>query len=127
VSQDVGPAADTVERADADTDGARTDGARTDGAGTGEAGGVDGAPSLGSSEPREAQRLEPTASTSTGNDATTTRPRSATRRVRARIARRITAQRTGPVKPVLEPLATIHRELHPSADLATLQRAYDTA
>lgn len=56
-----------------------------------------------------------------------TRVPSATRRVRARIARRITAQRTGPVKPVLEPLATVHRELHPSADLATLQRAYDTA
>ena len=55
------------------------------------------------------------------------RPPSATRRVRARIARRITAQRSGPVKPVLEPLATVHRELHPSADLATLQRAYDTA
>ncbi len=52
---------------------------------------------------------------------------SATRRVRARIARRITAQRPGPVKPVLEPLAAVHRELHPSADLTTLQRAYDTA
>ena len=52
---------------------------------------------------------------------------SATRRVRARIARRITSQRPGPVKPVLEPLATVHRDLHPSADLATLQRAYDVA
>ncbi|GAA4778130.1 bifunctional (p)ppGpp synthetase/guanosine-3',5'-bis(diphosphate) 3'-pyrophosphohydrolase [Actinomycetospora chlora] len=56
-----------------------------------------------------------------------TRPPSATRRVRARIARRITAQRSGAVKPVLEPLAAVHRELHPSADMATLQRAYDTA
>ncbi len=56
-----------------------------------------------------------------------TRPPSATRRVRARIARRITAQRSGVVKPVLEPLAAVHRELHPSADMATLQRAYDTA
>ncbi|MCD2185700.1 RelA/SpoT family protein [Actinomycetospora soli] len=65
--------------------------------------------------------MEPVGGTTTG------RPRSATRRVRARIARRITAQRTGPVKPVLEPLATVHRELHPSADLAILQRAYDTA
>ena len=56
-----------------------------------------------------------------------TRPPSATRRVRARIARRITAQRSGGVKPVLEPLAAVHRELHPSADMGTLQRAYDTA
>ena len=56
-----------------------------------------------------------------------TRPPSATRRVRARIARRITAQRSGGVKPVLEPLAAVHRELHPSADMGALQRAYDTA
>ncbi|MDQ4009532.1 MAG: bifunctional (p)ppGpp synthetase/guanosine-3',5'-bis(diphosphate) 3'-pyrophosphohydrolase [Actinomycetota bacterium] len=52
---------------------------------------------------------------------------SATRRVRARIARRITAQRPGPVRQVLEPLAVVHRELHPKADLALLQRAYDVA
>lgn len=52
---------------------------------------------------------------------------SATRRVRARLARRITAQRPGPVRQVLEPLATVHRELHPKADLALLQRAYDVA
>jgi guanosine-3',5'-bis(diphosphate) 3'-pyrophosphohydrolase len=52
---------------------------------------------------------------------------SATRRVRARLARRITAQRIGPVRPVLEPLATVHRQLHPNADLALLQRAYDVA
>ena len=55
------------------------------------------------------------------------RPPSATRRVRARLARRITAQRPGPVRQVLEPLATVHRELHPKADLALLQRAYDVA
>ncbi len=55
------------------------------------------------------------------------RPPSATRRVRARIARRITAQRAGAVKPVLEPLVSVHRELHPEADLALLQRAYDIA
>src|SRR5690606_36007064 len=47
-----------------------------------------------------------------------TRAPSPTRRVRARLARRITAQRAAPVKQVLEPLAAIHRELHPSADLA---------
>ncbi|WP_019807630.1 RelA/SpoT family protein, partial [Saccharomonospora halophila] len=52
---------------------------------------------------------------------------SATRRVRARLARRITAQRPASVKQVLEPLAAIHRELHPSADLSLLQRAYDVA
>ncbi len=52
---------------------------------------------------------------------------SATRRVRARLARRITAQRAAPVKQVLEPLAAVHRELHPKADLALLQRAYDVA
>ncbi|MGI8307335.1 RelA/SpoT family protein [Saccharopolyspora hattusasensis] len=55
------------------------------------------------------------------------RAASATRRVRARLARRITAQRATPVKQVLEPLATVHRELHPQADLALLQRAYDVA
>ncbi|ATE53318.1 RelA/SpoT family protein [Actinosynnema pretiosum] len=52
---------------------------------------------------------------------------SATRRVRARLARRITAQRAAPVKQVLEPLAAVHRDLHPNADLALLQRAYDVA
>ncbi|PRX46145.1 GTP pyrophosphokinase [Prauserella shujinwangii] len=56
-----------------------------------------------------------------------TRAPSATRRVRARLARRITAQRAASVKQVLEPLAAIHREMHPSADLALLQRAYDVA
>ncbi|MGW0517300.1 RelA/SpoT family protein [Crossiella sp. NPDC003009] len=54
-------------------------------------------------------------------------PPSATRRVRARLARRITAQRAAPVKQVLEPLAAVHRELHPKADLALLQHAYDVA
>jgi len=52
---------------------------------------------------------------------------SATRRVRARLARRIAAQRPGPIRQVLEPLATVHREMHPKADLALLQRAYDVA
>src|SRR5690242_1061503 len=52
---------------------------------------------------------------------------SATRRVRARLARRMTPQRVGPVAPVLEPLASVHRSLHPKADLALLQRAYDVA
>src|ERR671920_578905 len=52
---------------------------------------------------------------------------SATRRVRARLARRMTPQRVGPVAPVLEPLASVHRTLHPKADLGLLQRAYDVA
>jgi len=52
---------------------------------------------------------------------------SATRRVRARLARRITAQRPALVKQVLEPLAAVHRELHPKADLGLLQHAYDVA
>ncbi|TDQ01304.1 GTP pyrophosphokinase [Labedaea rhizosphaerae] len=47
--------------------------------------------------------------------------------MRARLARRITAQRPAPVKQVLEPLAAVHRELHPNADLALLQHAYDVA
>jgi GTP diphosphokinase / guanosine-3',5'-bis(diphosphate) 3'-diphosphatase len=47
--------------------------------------------------------------------------------VRARLARRITAQRAAPVKQVLEPLAAVHRELHPKADLGLLQFAYDVA
>ena len=55
------------------------------------------------------------------------RATSATRRVRARLARRITAQRAAQVKQVLEPLAAVHRELHPQADLTLLQRAYDVA
>ncbi|UYP20701.1 RelA/SpoT family protein [Rhodococcus sp. Z13] len=52
---------------------------------------------------------------------------SASRRVRARLARRITGQRGTNLKPVLEPLVTIHRELYPKADLSQLQRAYDVA
>ncbi|UGQ56610.1 RelA/SpoT family protein [Rhodococcus pyridinivorans] len=52
---------------------------------------------------------------------------SASRRVRARLARRITGQRGTSLKPVLEPLVTIHRELYPKADLSQLQRAYDVA
>ena len=47
--------------------------------------------------------------------------------MRARIARRISSPRPGAVKPVLEPLAAVHRQLHPNADLALLQQAYDVA
>jgi GTP pyrophosphokinase len=51
---------------------------------------------------------------------------SASRRVRARLARRMTAQR-GAMNPVLEPLVAVHRENHPKADLSILQRAYEVA
>ncbi|MFD6217439.1 HD domain-containing protein, partial [Nocardia salmonicida] len=55
-------------------------------------------------------------------------PSSASRRVRARLARRMTGQRgIAAVKPVLEPLATVHRELYPKANLGLLQRAFDVA
>ncbi|AMO61825.1 (p)ppGpp synthetase, RelA/SpoT family [Mycolicibacterium phlei] len=51
---------------------------------------------------------------------------SASRRVRARLARRMTAQRSA-VNPVLEPLVAIHREIYPKANLQLLQRAYEVA
>ncbi len=53
-------------------------------------------------------------------------PSSASRRVRARLARRMTAQR-GTISPVLEPLVAVHREVYPKADLSLLQRAYEVA
>lgn len=51
---------------------------------------------------------------------------SASRRVRARLARRMTAQRSA-INPVLEPLVAVHREIYPKADLTLLQRAYAVA
>ena len=51
---------------------------------------------------------------------------SASRRVRARLARRMTAQRST-VNPVLEPLVAVHKEFYPKADLTLLQRAYEVA
>jgi guanosine-3',5'-bis(diphosphate) 3'-pyrophosphohydrolase len=69
------------------------------------------------------QEVEPVAAEQTA----VARQPSATRRVRARLARRITAQRAAAVKQVLEPLASVHRELHPNADLGLLQNAYDVA
>ncbi len=51
---------------------------------------------------------------------------SASRRVRARLARRMTTTRSQ-VRPVLEPLVTLHREIYPKADVALLERAYDVA
>ncbi|MGV0992736.1 MAG: RelA/SpoT family protein [Mycobacterium sp.] len=51
---------------------------------------------------------------------------SASRRVRARLARRMTSQRST-LNPVLEPLVAVHREFYPKADLSILQRAYEVA
>ncbi len=51
---------------------------------------------------------------------------SASRRVRARLARRMTAQRGG-LTPVLEPLVAVHRKIYPKADLSLLRRAYEVA
>ena len=51
---------------------------------------------------------------------------SASRRVRARLARRMTSQRSA-VNPVLEPLVAVHRQIYPKADLTLLQKAYDVA
>jgi guanosine-3',5'-bis(diphosphate) 3'-pyrophosphohydrolase len=53
-------------------------------------------------------------------------PTSASRRVRARLARRMTAQRGG-LNPVLEPLVAVHRQIYPKANLSLLQRAYEVA
>ncbi len=53
-------------------------------------------------------------------------PSSASRRVRARLARRMTAQRSA-LSPVLEPLVSVHRQIYPKADLSLLQRAYEVA
>lgn len=51
---------------------------------------------------------------------------SASRRVRARLARRMTAQRST-LNPVLEPLVAVHKQFYPKADLTLLQRAYEVA
>jgi guanosine-3',5'-bis(diphosphate) 3'-pyrophosphohydrolase len=46
--------------------------------------------------------------------------------VRARLARRMTAQRSA-VNPVLEPLVAVHRESWPKANVSLLQKAYEVA
>ncbi|HTI74192.1 MAG TPA: RelA/SpoT family protein [Mycobacterium sp.] len=51
---------------------------------------------------------------------------SASRRVRARLARRMTAQRST-INPVLEPLVAVHKAFVPKANLALLQKAYEVA
>lgn len=64
--------------------------------------------------------------TQSGPEAPKTTTASASRRVRARLARRMTAQR-GAVNPVLEPLVAVHRAIYPKAELSMLQRAYEVA
>src|SRR5262249_22730239 len=51
---------------------------------------------------------------------------SPSRRVRARLARRMTTTRSQ-VRPVLEPPPTLHRQVYPKADVVLLQQAYDIA
>lgn len=48
------------------------------------------------------------------------------RSMSARLARSLTGNRVK-VDPVLDPLVSIHREIHPKADVALLQRAYNKA
>ena len=48
------------------------------------------------------------------------------RSMSARLARSLTGARTK-VDPVLDPLVSIHRKIHPKADIDTLQHAYRTA
>src|SRR5689334_7131900 len=71
----------------------------------------------------QAVQSPPALPAAAGPDATKT---SASRRVRARLARRMTAQRST-ISPVLEPLVAVHREIYPKADLSLLQRAYEVA
>lgn len=54
---------------------------------------------------------------------------SATRRMRSRLTRRMSGQRTPTAagRTVLEPLFAVHRALHPKADVRLLQRAYEVA
>nr|WP_269305565.1 RelA/SpoT family protein [Rhodococcus sp. H36-A4] len=75
----------------------------------------------------ESNTADPAAPATAGRGSVPAVPTSASRRVRARLARRITAGRSAAVKPVLEPLVSLHRDLYPKADLALLQRAYDVA
>ncbi|WP_369830033.1 hypothetical protein [Mycobacterium sp. 1465703.0] len=51
---------------------------------------------------------------------------SASRRVRARLARRMTAQRST-LNPVLEPLVAVHREIYPKANVSMLQRGHQSS
>jgi GTP pyrophosphokinase len=83
-------------------------------------------------QPSAPPRAQPAEARSAGTRSVTEPPAvdgkpSAPRRVRARIARRMTPQRVAAVKPELEPLVSVHRHVHPKADLALLQSAYDVA
>ncbi|MFT4043478.1 MAG: RelA/SpoT family protein [Gordonia sp. (in: high G+C Gram-positive bacteria)] len=73
-----------------------------------------------------ANGIESIAGVAAGIPAPDTAHTSASRRVRARLARRMTATRST-VRPVLEPLVALHREIYPKADVVLLQHAYDVA
>ena len=47
--------------------------------------------------------------------------------VSARLARSLTGQNRAKYNPVLEPMLTIHRKVHPKADVVLINRAYETA
>ncbi len=83
----------------------------------------------GATVPQLAEPAEPAAPEPPARESRAETPKissSASRRVRARLARRMTAQRSA-INPVLEPLVAVHREIYPKADLTFLQRAYDVA
>jgi GTP diphosphokinase / guanosine-3',5'-bis(diphosphate) 3'-diphosphatase len=79
------------------------------------------APPVGSGEPNPAMQLPETQPLEIPRTST-----SASRRVRARLARRMTAQRSA-VNPVLEPLVAVHKGFFPKANLSLLQKAYEVA
>lgn len=54
------------------------------------------------------------------------RPSPSVRSMSARLARSLTSGKVK-IKPVLEPLMSIHREFHPKADADVINRAYETA
>ena len=80
-----------------------------------------------STRPMDLSALQTTEPIDAGNSRAGAASTSTSRRVRARLARRITGSRNSLVRPVLEPLVAVHREGYPKADFGLLQRAYDVA
>ena len=79
-------------------------------------------------EPPAAVDPEPETPVSTMPASSTVPAMSATRRMRSRLTRRMSGQRTPAAagRTVLEPLFAVHRALHPKADLKVMQFAYET-
>ncbi|WP_312870876.1 RelA/SpoT family protein [Gordonia asplenii] len=73
-----------------------------------------------------ADQSAPSTPGATTGSAPITATTSTSRRVRARLARRMTTTRST-IRPVLEPLVTLHREIYPKANTALLEQAYDVA